>query len=192
MAKEIKSEVINHLGDGEDWQILFWALCESQETDKEVAIDEHFGVRMHEWSYGELFFTYTDEELLHDGWLSTTTEVFVDNGAMCCEDAEEFAAEVASGLLEQFGKWYERQRRPVDSIFDATCWEQAELFYLDIKSGLEESVFQNCVWGWEGMEYSLKTLLDNEWNYGLSIERTKELWTIAYWWVAEGCMREVA
>lgn len=162
------------------WESMFWALVESMEQDgKEVKIDEHVSVKHTRWSRGEMF--YVDDY---------NVEVFSDFGIsiLCCEDDEEYAGEVASIILERFERWYERQVHPVKSIFDATCWEQAEPFYWEVKVGLESDVFKNCVCGIEGYEYGFDTLIKNEWNYGLPIERTKELWQIAYWWVAEGCM----
>lgn len=161
-----------------EWENVFWALCESMEQDgKEVKIDEHLSVGHKRWCHATL--CYTDEY---------NVELFSDNGALCCEDEEEFAGECAAGLLEKLEEWYERQVNPVDNIFDANCWEQAEPFYDAVWERRERSVLQNCIWGIEGCEYNFDTLIKNGWNYGLPIERTKELWQIAYWWVAEGCM----
>lgn len=165
------------------WETLFWALVESMEQNgKEVKIDDHFSVKHKEWSRGEMF--YTDE---HN--IKLFDDFCINIVSCCCEDAEEYAGEVTNILLDRFNKWYERQVHAVKTIFDATCWEQAEPFYDKVSDRTELDVLRNCVWGIEGFQYSFDTLMENGWNYGLPIERTKELWRMAYWFVAEGCMQ---
>jgi len=164
----------------EAWLVLFGSLMESAEFDgKEVKVDEFVSVAMKHWYHGRLFVRCDG----HTEIISTYRWT-----VLCCEDEEEWAGEIASILLDEYRKFAARTVSPVKTIFDAGCWEQAEPFYHEIDGSLERLVYENCVWGWEGMQYSLKTLLDNGWNYGLSVERTKELWQIAYWYVAEGCM----
>ena len=164
-----------------DWETMYYALRAAAESNEgEYTLNDCMFVCHTDWRRAELH--YTDE---HSDKVFDTSGISI----MCCDDAEEYSGSCASIILERYNKWLERQVAEVATIFDATCWEQAEPFYWEVKGGLEEDVFRNCVWGWEGCQYSLQTLLDNGWNYGLDEQRTKELWKIAYWWVAEGCMR---
>ena len=163
------------------WDDVYYALVDSAyENDgkkfvewRETRIDEHFSVKHRFWDTAVLF--YVD---------NFNVEVFDDDGAMCCEDEHEFAGECASGLLESFEGWYGKQNFEANSIADINCWDQAEQFVAKL-DGVDESVYDNCcdyLYYGEG----LNDLIERGHNYGLSKERTAELWKLAFWFMADG------
>lgn len=122
-----------------------------------------------------------------------TGESFSSPNIWGCYSMTEFIDYTLPMMMELYEKWLAKQPKKVASIFDATCWGEAKPFFEEVWFGnnkLEESVLENCIWGWQGMSYGFDYLIENEWHYGLPIERAKELWRIAYWYVAEGCMEE--
>lgn len=173
--------LIDNIKSGESWQVLFYALCESAETEKWVELDEHTSCKMVSWDHGELY-DYDHEKL------------FTSSYVMCCEDDEEFVAEATTQLLEMYVKFIESQPKPVQSVDEITCWKQAEPFYDAVFEcgGIVESVYENCYWGHYYGDYGFKTLIENDWNYGLPEALAYELWQVAWWYCAEGCMEEVA
>lgn len=162
-------------------ETIFYALIESAETGKLVHIGDHFTVKHTFW--GEADMDYTDR---------CADESFDTFGItiMCCEDEEECAWTCADILLERFNKWYGRQPNPVETVAEVTRWEQAEPFVMDLDER-EEAVYDNCC---DYLYYgeSFASLIERGHNYEVPVERTKELWQLAFWFMAEGCMAENA
>lgn len=167
------------------WEDVYYALLDSgrksegkrYEDWKEVRIDEHFSVKHRFWHCATMF--YTDEY---------NTEVFGDDGAMCCEDEEEFAGECAGGLLAEFEKWYGRCVHPVESVEDVRCWAQAEPFVNELDRK-ETAVYENCC-DYLYYGYGLGSLMKQGHHYDLPEERAREIWRLAFWYMAEGCMED--
>jgi len=164
--------------DVPDMETMFFWLCASAESEKPYTCD-NFTVT-HDW-WGRAELEYEDEYC---------RKTFDDYGItiLCCEDEEEYAWECAGILLERFEKWYGRQVHPAATISDVTCWEQAEPFVMELNH-TEELVYENCcdyLYYGEGF----KSLIDRGHNYEISEQRTRELWTLAFYFMAEGCMED--
>lgn len=159
-----------------EFESIFWAFLESGESGgNEIKIDDHFSVSHKFWGRGELWYRdYYNHELFDDFGISI----------MCCDDEEEYANSSAAIVLERFNKWYERRSHPVDSIADVNCWAQAEPFIMKFNFK-EDSVFENCC---DYLYYGelFASLIENEHNYGLPEDRTREVWNLAFWFMAEG------
>lgn len=173
--------LIDNIKSGESWQVLFYALLESAEKNSWVDIDEHVSVKMRQWDGGDLY----DND--HG-------KMFGSPYVLCCEDEEEFTAEATTILLEKYVKYIESLPKPVQTVDEITCWAQAKPFYeaLDDCPRIVRAVYENCYWGHYYGDYGFTALMDNDWNYGLPRELAYELWVIAFWYCAEGCMEEVA
>ena len=158
-----------------DWEIMFYTLLESAEKNDWVDIDDNLSVRMYPWDCGEL---YNRE----------AGELFESPYVMCCEDDEEFTAEAASHLLRSYEEWMSKQSEPVETIDEIHRWEQAEPFVMDL-TRQEEIVYSNCC---DYLYYgdSFHMLIENDHHYGMDLERVRELWRLAFWFMAEGCMTE--
>lgn len=171
--------IMDNIDNDEAWQILFYALLESDEKHDWVDLGDGLSCKMFQWDHGELY----DE---------SREELFESHYVMCCEYEEEFTAEAASDLLEMYSKWYESLPKPIQCIEDACCWAQVEPFYAALYDcpKIVRAVFENCYWGHYYGDYGFQTLMDNEWNYGLPRELAYELWQLAFWYCAEGCMVE--
>lgn len=172
--------------NGEDWQVLFYSLLESAETCDWVDIDEHLSCKLAQWDSAELYDS-------HYG------ELFTQGYVMCCEDEEEFAAEMASGLLKEYRRYVEGIPEPVQCVEQANCWQQVKPFYellewgSNIPYSMKErirAVYENCVAGLYYGDYGFETLMDNGWNYELPRALALELWRIAFWYLAEGFNEE--
>jgi len=163
-----------------DWETMFYAVLESAETGKEVKLG-NFTVKHKYWCDAELCY----EDDFNCEFFSTW-----DISILCCEDEEEYAGECASTLLEKFEKWYERQPVYVEakSISDVTCWAQAEPFVMELNH-TERLVYENCcdyLYYGEGF----RSLIDRGHNYDVSEQRTREIWKLAFYFMAEGCMED--
>jgi len=160
-----------------DWETLFYMLCESAETGKEVKYG-NIEVKHEYWGRADLW--YSDD--------FNTNKHFDDAfiAIIGCEDEEEYAGECASILLEKLEKWHNKQTKPVATISEVSRWEQAEPFVLKLNR-MEKAVYQNCC---DYLYYgdSFANLIERGHNYDISKERTSELWKLAFYWMAEGCM----
>lgn len=158
-----------------DFESVLEAMLDSSEFDgAEVKIDDHFSVKHRSWGLAELFYS--------DDFCNKTFDTHRWS-IMCCDDDTEFAGSCASIVLDSFNKWYGRQCHPVSAISDITRYEQAEPF-IDNLAGTERDVYMNaCDYLYYGE--SLASLIERGHNYGLSESRTKEIWSLAFWYMAE-------
>ena len=160
-----------------DWEAIFYALLASAESRKEVKVDDHGSVRHKYWGDAELEYDDKYERKDFDLW---------DWNIMCCEDEEEYAGECASLLLEKLEKWHDKQVKPAATISDVSCWEQAEQFVRGLNH-IETAVYQNaCDYLYYGESFT--SLIERDHNYGLPEDRTKEIWHLAFYYMAEGCV----
>lgn len=163
-----------------DWETMFDAILESAETGKKVKFG-NFAVKHKYWR---------DAELCYEDDFNFERFSTWDWNILCCEDEDEYAGECASILLRKFKKWYRRQPVYVEakSISEVTCWAQAEPFVMKLDRR-ERLVYENCcdyLYYGEGF----KSLIDRGHNYEVSEQRTRELWTLAFHFMAEGCMED--
>ena len=175
MALKIENTLTRGFDNGEDWQVLFYSLLESAETGDWVDIDEHLSCKLAQWDSAEPYDS-------HYG------ELFTQGYVMCCEDEEEFAAEMASGLLKKYRRYVEGIPEPVQCVEQAHCWQQVEPFWEEVltASSRVRAVYDNCVAGLYYGDYGFNTLMENGWNYELPRELVKELWQIAFWYLEIG------
>ena len=176
------NELITNVNDNADaWQSVFYCLLESSESGEWVNVTDAVSVKMRPWECGELY----DSE--HE-------KLFTSRYVMCCEDDEEFTAEAASQLLHDYAGFINAIPDPVQCIEDARCWAQAKPFYDAVMDAslVIRHVFDNCYWGLYYGDYGFETLMENDWNYGLPRELALEIWRIAFWYCAEGCMEDAA
>ena len=159
-----------------DQYTVFCALMESADSSKLVEFG-HFTAIHKPWGNAELWY--------EDDFNSKRFDTFGIT-ILCCEDEEEYASSCACILCERFKKWYDRQVHPAARISDVSCWEQAEQFAMGLNH-IETAVYENCC---DYLYYgeSLASLIERGHNYGLPIERVREIWKLALYFMAEGCM----
>lgn len=114
-------------------------------------------------------------------------EVSLKTGSiMGCESMTELIRYATELLLKRYEKLDKSRTRQVDSIAEITCWEQAEPF-VDELDRAERAVYANaCDYHYYGM--SLQSMIDNGHHCDLPEQRVRELWKLAFWYMAEGCM----
>ena len=160
------------------WETVFYAMMDSAFNGKEVKFDK-FTIRHEFWGEAKLCYEDDFNSELFDTW---------DWSIYCCDDEEEYAGECASIVLHKFEEWYEKQTVYVkaESISDVGCWAQAEPFVMELNN-TEELVYENCC---DYLYYGdgIKNLIERGHNYGISEERTREIWKLAFYFMAEGCM----
>ena len=164
--------------DVPDMETMFYWLCASAESEKPYTCG-NFTTTHSYWGRAELRY--------EDKYCSKT---FDDFGItiLCCDDEEEYAWECAGILLERFEKWYGRQIHPAATISDVSCWEQAEQFVMELNHA-EELVYENCCYClYYGEEFW--SLMERGHNYDVPMKRAGEIWDLAFYFMAEGCMGE--